>query len=63
MTRLMTFNGPRVSANPPLADLELLNVFDQVKVTNITYLHRYFNQNLPSDSLNTQLHLKKLHIQ
>ena len=28
-------------------------VFDQVKVMNITYLHRYFNQNLPSESLKT----------
>ena len=51
--RLMTFNGPRVSAKPLLADLELLTVFDQVKVMNITYLHRYFNQNLPSESLKT----------
>ena len=49
--RLMTFNGPRVSATPLLANFELLNVFDQVKVMNITYLHRYLNANLPAESL------------
>ena len=49
--RLMTFNGPRVSATPLLANFELLNVFDQVKVMNIAYLHRYFNANLPAESL------------
>ena len=49
--RLMTFNGPRVSATPLLANFELLNVFDQVKVMNIAYLHRYFNANLPTESL------------
>ena len=49
--RLMTFNGPRVSTTPLLANFEILNVFDQVKVMNIAYLHRYFNANLPAESL------------
>ena len=34
----MTFNGPRVSANPLLINLELLNVFYQVKIMNIIYV-------------------------
>jgi len=49
--RLITFNGPRVSATPLYADLELLKFFDQVKVMNILYVHKYFNGNLPCDSL------------
>ena len=36
--RIMTFNGPRVSANPLLINLELLNVFYQVKIMNIIYV-------------------------
>ena len=60
--RLITFNGPRVSANPLLADLKLLNVFDHVKVMNIAYLHRYFNANLPADSLNTLTFDKVQHV-
>ena len=49
----MTFNSPRVSANPLLESLELLNVFDQFKVMNIIYIHKYFNANLPTGSLQT----------
>ena len=49
----MTFNGPRISATPLFADLELLNFFDQVKAMNIVYLHKYFNANLPVASLQT----------
>ena len=51
--RLITFNGPRVSATPLYADLGILKFFDQVKVMNILYVHKYLNGNLPSDSLVT----------
>ena len=57
----MTFNGPRVSANPLLINLELLNVFDQVKITNIIYVHKYFNANLPTDCLQTLTFEKTQH--
>eukprot|EP00111_Clytia_hemisphaerica_P014461 TCONS_00042574-protein len=57
----MTFNGPRVSATPLLANLELLNVFDQVKVMNIKYIHKYFNNNLPAESLQTLVFEKDPH--
>jgi len=33
--------------------LELLKYFDQVKVMNIFYVHKYFNENLPCDTLAT----------
>ena len=51
--RLISFNGPRVSATPLYADLGILKTFDQVKVMNILYVHRYLNQNLPIDTLET----------
>ena len=57
--RLITFNGPRVSATPLYADLEILKFFDQVKVMNILYVHKYLNGNLPRDTLET-LEFKKI---
>ena len=51
--RLITFNGPRKSATPLYAELSLLKFFDQVKVLNILYVHKYLNGNLPEDCLKT----------
>jgi hypothetical protein len=51
--RLITFNGPRVSATALYAELGLLKLFDQVKVMNILYVHKFLNGNLPSDVLST----------
>ena len=51
--RLITFNGPRVSATPLYAEHGILKFFDQVEVMNILYVHKYLNGNLPSDTLNT----------
>ena len=51
--RLLTFNGPRISATPLYSELKILKFFDQVKVMNIIYVHKYLNGNLPIDTLNT----------
>ena len=51
--RLLTFNGPRTSATPLYSELGILNLFDQVEVMNILYVHKYLNGNLPTDTLNT----------
>ena len=51
--RLITFNGPRVSATPLYAELGILKAFDQVKVMNILHIHKYLNGNLPTDALDT----------
>ena len=51
--RLITFNGPRVSATPLYAELGILKAFDQVKVINILHVHKYLNGNLPTDALDT----------
>ena len=60
--RIITFNGPRTSANPLLSDLEILNVFDQVKIMNIIYIHKYFNTNLPTESLQSLVFEKTQHL-
>ncbi len=49
----MTFSEPRTSATPLFAELELLKFFDQVKVTNILFIQKYLQGNLPSDVLST----------
>ena len=51
--RLLTFNGPRVSATPLYAELGILKFFDQVEIMNILYVHKYLNSNLPIDTLET----------
>ena len=51
--RLITFSGPRNSATPLYAELRILKFFDQVKVSNILYVHKYLNGNLPEDCLRT----------
>ena len=51
--RLITFNGPRISATPLYAELGLLKFFDMVKVMNILYVHKYLNRKLPVDVLST----------
>ena len=51
--RLLTFNGPRVSATPLYAELGILKFFDQVEIMNILYVHKYLNGNLPIDTLET----------
>ena len=51
--RLLTFNGPRVSATPLYAELGVLKFFDQVEIMNILYVHKYLNGNLPTDTLKT----------
>ena len=51
--RLMSFSGPRTSATPLYAEIGVLKFFDQVKIMNILYIHKYLNKNLPIDSLNT----------
>ena len=51
--RLITFSGPRNSATPLYAELRILKIFDQVKVSNILYVHKYLNGNLPEDCLRT----------
>jgi hypothetical protein len=51
--RLITFNGPRASATPLYSELGLLKFFDQVKVMNILYVHKFLNGNLPADVLAT----------
>ena len=51
--RLITFNGPRVSATPLYAEVGVLKLFDQVKLMNILYIHKYLNGKLPQDTLKT----------
>ena len=51
--RLLTFNGPWVSATPLYAELGVLKFFDQVEIMNILYVHKYLNGNLPTDTLKT----------
>ena len=51
--RLMTFSPPRSSATTLYANHGILKIFDLVKVLNILYVHKFLNQNLPSDILKT----------
>ena len=51
--RLMTFSEPRTSATPLFSQLELLKLFDQVKVMNILFIQNFLKGNLPSDVLST----------
>ena len=51
--RLITFSAPRKSTTPLYAELSILKFFDQVKVMNILYVHKYLNGNLPEDCLET----------
>ena len=51
--RLLTFNGPQVSATPLYAELGVLKFFDQVEIMDILYVHKYLNGNLPTDTLKT----------
>ena len=51
--RLITVNAHRKSATPLYAELRILKFFYQVKVSNILYVHRYLNGNLPEDCLKT----------
>ena len=51
--RLMTFSSPRYSATRLYADHGILKIFDLVKLMNIVYVHKFLNQNLPTDILNT----------
>ena len=51
--RLMTFSNPRSSATALYANHGILKIFDLVKLMNILYVHKFLNQNLPTDILNT----------
>ena len=51
--RLITFNGPRISATPLYSELGILKLFDQVEIMNILYVHKYLNGKLPVDTLKT----------
>ena len=59
--RLITFSAPRKSATPLYAELSILKFFDQVKVMNILYVHKYLNGNLPEDCLKTLKFIKTNH--
>lgn len=49
--RLITFKGPYSSSSTIFANLQILNVFDLVKVLNILFVHQHLNFALPSDIL------------
>ena len=51
--RLMTFSPPRTSATNLYANYKLFKIFDLVKLMNILYVHKFLNQNLPTDILNS----------
>ena len=51
--RLMTFKGPRESATRLYGEVGVLRFFDQVKLMNILYIHKYLNGKLPKDTLKT----------
>ena len=51
--RLLTFNGPKISATPLYSELRILKLFDQVEIMNILYVHKYLNGKLPVDTLKT----------
>ena len=49
----MTFSPFRTSATPLYAELGILKFFDRVEVMNILYVHKFFNDKLPTSSLET----------
>ena len=49
----MTFSPPRTSANNLYANYKLFKIFDLVKLMKILYVHKFLNQNLPTDILNS----------
>ena len=49
--RLITFNNLQCPSSPLFSDLEILKVFDLVKCLNISFVHKFLNNRLPSDLL------------
>ena len=50
--RLITFSDFRSHSSPLFFNLKILKVYDQVKVLNILFVHKFLNAKLLSDLLN-----------
>ena len=51
--RLISFSLPRSSSAPIFKRLQVLTIFDLVKLLNIRFVHQYINSKLPSDLYDT----------
>ena len=49
--RLITFNNLRCPSSPLFLNLKILKTFDLVKSLNISFVHKFLNNKLPSDLL------------
>jgi len=51
--RLMTFSNFHQPSSPLFSDLKILKICDLVKSLNICFIHKFLNNKLPSDLLNS----------
>ena len=51
--RLISFSPPRSSSTPIFKKLQILTIFDLVKLLNVLFVHQHINSKLPPDLCDT----------